>query len=916
MKVLNRKWKQNLSNEYELYQMKWEDDLLFIEVLSSYFNPNISLIAKIRQKELVKIVVEDMDVNEVNGKCLYNIPIKSELFQGKVNNVWDFYILNELGEEIRIKSYLNYNRLSLFQLPQNNLTLMPYNTIHNNFSIKITLSSTEVKCKKIELENQNMLINVLVYSHKKIKSIHLGMRETTLYPLNSDIQLIEKINNFFNYEMKSFYCLQTLERGNGILLIFVEFLDGTKEEFSLLAPNVFNKRKSLDKGKSIILHEDECQKIYLQIKDVEIQAQVQSIYSKEGIFEVNGYIYSTKCFYSKHINLVMENRQTAQIFMQNVRIENNYFRACISIEKLIQNRMFNGIWDLYLDISGFKVRLESTQDDIDNKQKVVHIPQQISSNQDNTYAYKLYYTLQNEVSLLIRQYMTIKRINKVIFSKNNVRVEGDFFVEPPLQALPQYFNGDLRISGYYGRSYELECMITTELMSNKYYSRFVLDIPLDQLEKDECEVFKLDLQSNIIQLAIKIEQYPVKLNAVVDGSKVIEDCNWIIQTLKYVRNKKFESLYKIMNKLLPLNDHLVIYQSFHGKSYSDSPKAIYEQLNRMNSKYRGVWVLDNLYTEIPAGTIVVKPFTLLYYYYMARSKYFINNGNFPDFYEKREGTVHVQTWHGTPLKKLGYDISSNSPSYLENNSPELIRRNKRWDYLIAPNAYTSEILKRAFGFEKKMLDVGYPRNDILYNELHTDTITHIKKKIGIDLNKKVILYAPTWRDNDFHNRQGNQVYELKFDLDNFKKRFSEEYILLLRLHYRDASRLNLSLEDSSIINVSLYDDIQELYLISDVLITDYSSVMFDYTNLKRPMIFYCYDYLQYKTKMRGVYLNFASIAPGPIVFDEDQLFEAIEYSDSLMEIYHKEFDAFYNMFCSWEDGKASSRVIKEVFHLE
>ena len=143
--------------------------------------------------------------------------------------------------------------------------------------------------------------------------------------------------------------------------------------------------------------------------------------------------------------------------------------------------MFNGIWDLYLDISGFKVRLESTQDDIDNKQKVVHIPQQISSNQDNTYAYKLYYTLQNEVSLLIRQYMTIKRINKVIFSKNNVRVEGDFFVEPPLQALPQCFNGDLRISGYYGRSYELECMITTELMSNKYYSRFVLNIPTLQV---------------------------------------------------------------------------------------------------------------------------------------------------------------------------------------------------------------------------------------------------------------------------------------------------------------------------------------------------------------------------------------------------------------------------------------------------
>ncbi|MGQ0441614.1 CDP-glycerol glycerophosphotransferase family protein, partial [Bacillus sp. B-TM1] len=125
-------------------------------------------------------------------------------------------------------------------------------------------------------------------------------------------------------------------------------------------------------------------------------------------------------------------------------------------------------------------------------------------------------------------------------------------------------------------------------------------------------------------------------------------------------------------------------------------------------------------------------------------------------------------------KILGFDIDPNSPSYAENTSPALLRRNERWDYLIGPNNYTSKILKRAFNFEKTMLDVGYPRNDIFYNKDIDKKSDEIKKKLNIDPKKKIILYAPTWRDYDFHNGNQHKPYEFKFDLNKFKEKFGEE----------------------------------------------------------------------------------------------------------------------------------------------
>src|SRR5699024_8732560 len=154
-----------------------------------------------------------------------------------------------------------------------------------------------------------------------------------------------------------------------------------------------------------------------------------------------------------------------------------------------------------------------------------------------------------------------------------------------------------------------------------------------------------------------------------------------------------------------------------------------------------------------------------------------------------------------------------------------VNETKQWDYLIAPNAYSSEIFKRAFYFKGEMLEVGYPRNDLLVNADGT-MIESVKKKLGIPLEKKVIIYATTWRDDEYFSR-GNYKFTLKLDLDKMQRQFGDEYIVLLRTHYLISNALDISGYEGFVYDFSSYDDIAELYVVSDILITDYSSVFFD-----------------------------------------------------------------------------------------
>src|SRR5699024_4673292 len=152
----------------------------------------------------------------------------------------------------------------------------------------------------------------------------------------------------------------------------------------------------------------------------------------------------------------------------------------------------------------------------------------------------------------------------------------------------------------------------------------------------------------------------------------------------------------------------------------------------------------------PGNPIQVKRFSLRYFYYLARAKYWVSNIRLPKYLDKRDGNIYLQTWHGTPLKTLVLDqkdIHSADPNYKRN----FFNQSRRWDYLSSPNQYSSDIFRRAFRFDGKMLEFGYPRNDILYNENNAQSIQRLKEKMEIPTEKKVILYAPTWRDDEFYS---------------------------------------------------------------------------------------------------------------------------------------------------------------------
>src|SRR5699024_496102 len=225
--------------------------------------------------------------------------------------------------------------------------------------------------------------------------------------------------------------------------------------------------------------------------------------------------------------------------------------------------------------------------------------------------------------------------------------------------------------------------------------------------------------------------------------------------------------------------------------------------------------------------------------------------------------------------------------------------------------YDLEIFKRAFKFEDKMLETGYPRNDFLFTNSDDEAIKNLKKDLELPEDKKVILYAPTWRDDSYHAK-GSYKFNLEFDMKKMYETLSDEYIIILRLHYLVSENLDISEYEGFIYDYSKYEEIRDLYVISDMLITDYSSVFFDYANLERPMIFYVYDIDNYRDKLRGFYFDFEKKAPGPLVTTTDELLAAIKKTktEDFNEIYNTA--EFRERFGALEDGKASQRVADEV----
>ncbi|MDM5329818.1 CDP-glycerol glycerophosphotransferase family protein [Neobacillus sp. CF12] len=957
MKVLELFWHPTEQVDCSLYDLTYQDGKLKVVLKFDYIEDSKGkmsfLLSERTSKQELKFPVAGNGKGESSSLWNSEIPIHQHLNAfGK--GIWDAYLLIEKGgktEQIRIKDKLSESiDVPPYFIQSTNKSFIPYSTIKGNLSFKCEVSKANLKIENIILEeNGTLKLNGFflvpswnvnkVTDVKKSLLFRSGKNSEKELPLENSIR--EDITAFYgqagmNYDWTGFEIELDFQENNfGItngkstkLLMKIEH-ETSSITLPIVIPTtmIFNKNASIQTPegiKKIFLNQDKKDdSLSVLVTRDEIQAEVDTIYSDNGEIILNGRLITTnedKWQSLDHCNLVINKRDTKEEYEIKLNLNQFIFSHTFVIKEMLEKGLFtDGIWDLYIRVENNLYRLVTRLDGIPNKQKLITIPQQLAADQEGKlFVIKPYYTLHEEVAIWSRDYLATKSIDKVLIENGILTIAGKLNIQPPNADFPSVTKGHVTMKGLYGAKYVLPVTWTLEKTGKtklEFNFTATVDLAAEGLLGSSDELLR-DINFDLIACEIDLVDGIVPFTMNIDPAKVIvtfED--QLKQNPKY-KNKVAQwgkLLYRVCNKLLPINRKTAIFQSFHGKSYSDSPKYIYEEILAEGLEMKSVWVLNNLKSDLPGNPIIVRPNSLKYYYYMAIGKFFVNNGNFPDFYQKREGTVHLQTWHGTPLKKLGFDIDPNSPSYAENTSPALIKRNERWDYLIGPNEYTSKILQRAFCFKKEMLDVGYPRNDIFYKGNLKTEADLIKKKLNIPTDKKVILYAPTWRDYDFHNGNQHKPYEFKFDLDTFKERFGDDHVLILRLHYRDASRIKIQGYENFVYNLSSYDDIQELYLISDVLITDYSSVMFDYANLDRPIIFFTYDLSRYGSQVRGFYFDFQKEAPGPIVLKDEQLFHSIENIERIQSVYTERYQNFKEKFCHWEDGNAAKRTIEAVF---
>lgn len=352
----------------------------------------------------------------------------------------------------------------------------------------------------------------------------------------------------------------------------------------------------------------------------------------------------------------------------------------------------------------------------------------------------------------------------------------------------------------------------------------------------------------------------------------------------------------------PIDEHLAVYAAYWYRGYACNPAAIYEKARELAPGVRGVWVVKPG-VSVPAGVETVQPGTKAYYRALARAKYLINNATFPPEVVKRPGAVHVQTHHGTPLKTMGLD-QPRFPASRGRFDPERLRRDiANWDFSVTANRHTTLLWDRQFPIKGETLETGYPRNDRLARAGAAETAA-ARAELGIGPDERVILYAPT-------HREWHATFTPVLDVDALAEALGPDTRILLRGHYFYGG-LGIPPRSPQVVDVSAHPSVETLMIASDALMTDFSSIMFDYAVLDRPLVIYAPDWEIYQA-VRGVTFDLSAEHPGTFARSFDELVEAFRSGAVAGPEAAADRARFRERFCSLEDGNAAARVVRRVF---
>lgn len=335
--------------------------------------------------------------------------------------------------------------------------------------------------------------------------------------------------------------------------------------------------------------------------------------------------------------------------------------------------------------------------------------------------------------------------------------------------------------------------------------------------------------------------------------------------LLIVFTKTLSMIFRCVGLFIRTEENLILI-SANSRGYNDSPRAIYEYMKKdpKYAQYRFVWAVDDV-TQTIEGAELVKADTWQYFKTALKAQYWITSVNIErGLHFKKKKTVFLNTWHGVAINEMGNAVAG--------------RTDFDWsdtDYICYSAENERPIYYRDFNARpESMIPTGLPRNDELYH-VDPNKVIEIKKNLNIPEDKKVILYAPTWRDSEDFGKS----YQIKppIDCDVWKKALSDEYVVILRTHPYTNELMGVTFDDF-FFDGTMYPRVNDLMMISDMLISDYSSIIFDYCVLERPVICFGYDYEAYAEK-RGFYIDLETVIPSGIIRDETHLIEHIKSMD-------------------------------------
>ncbi|MFC8224756.1 CDP-glycerol glycerophosphotransferase family protein [Streptomyces sp. NPDC057287] len=381
-----------------------------------------------------------------------------------------------------------------------------------------------------------------------------------------------------------------------------------------------------------------------------------------------------------------------------------------------------------------------------------------------------------------------------------------------------------------------------------------------------------------------------------------------------LRSRGFKaSVYGSWLLRLPVRRGSVVFESHMGTCYGDSPRAVHEEVRARGLPLRCVWSYADSPAGFPADARLVRRWSWRYLWALARAEYWVDNQGFPLHLGKPSGTTYLQTWHGSAYKRMGFDETR----VRLQNTPQRERLQQavhRFDHFLVRSGHDERTLARAYRLpESTLLRTGYPRNDALLAARARDEAEGrlprpaLAAELGLPDHRKVVLYAPTFRGGPGKRRR----QRLLLDAAAFAERFGDTYTLLVRAHYLEAASLP-ACPPGTVVDVSRHHDVSELLALADVLVTDYSSIMFDYALLDRPIVLFAPDLDAYAAE-RGSYFDLREKAPGPVAATEEELFSALARLKASDTDFQERRAAFAEEFGGYDRGDAARAVVDTVF---